>query len=916
MARIPLGNFGTSAPEPVPNPRIPAAAALDLAGVERAGNMLATAGMVLDSRQQYERDRMERIKREQDELDTRSWLAREGPRADMDVAAALDQLETDAKPGAKGHTERAVEAFRRVSHAVQDRAPSPLAIKAWNDYAPQLEARAFARARDFEVKARLAERVDSYDAGIEASEKLVSLDPSRAQEQLQLLADMVPSENPVVRSELLKKAWDRISTTALKAEIIKNPSAMLSTIEKSMYAEPVQRNTATGETRPLPDTPAWKSKARGIRNNNPGNLVKGGQGFEGEVPGTDARFLTFDNAESGIRAMGKVLLRYRDRGIDTIEALAERWAPASENDSKQYAAHLSKLAGFAPDQTIDLGNEETLRKVVPAIIQIENGEQPYAEDAVGRGVAAALGYSIPDVKLLGEAPPGERPQEPLPPTAEGAQSGQWQIRSNPIPTGNTLLSRTSIAQREELLRFARQEADRQGRGERQSLEAEVDDYVAAARSGKVPPPIARDRILRVFGQDVGARVADEVQAWGQVAGKIGEAATMTPAGRVELLKQMEPKAGLGFRDQAARYQALGNALAGIEKQLADDPASFVQQHNADARTKFESMQRVLMSISKAEALMTPGLSEQASAVAQDYAATAAALIAKTGGDPNKILPAAYAETLARQFTTLAKGGEAAVQLIEGQAQLWGKYWPQVYGQLSKDLAPAVRVISNMGNTGAARVLANAAQTPTKELREVLQGSDAKRAEDGVDAALSRFRLSLSHSDGGRRAFGDFREQAHRYAFILMQQGMSPDAAAEKAAEDVVNRFYTFHETGAGGSADYRVPIAMHGDLVARGADRLVAELKGPFLIDMPAEQRKALGEAWISDQIASSIRSRGHWVTDGTESGLVLGIRGADGSLWGVQRPDGQHVRYSWAELEAAGAQREVAPAGTEFVAP
>lgn len=45
MAKIPLGNFGFSAPEPVPGARIPPGAAVDMRGLERIGNAVADVGL-------------------------------------------------------------------------------------------------------------------------------------------------------------------------------------------------------------------------------------------------------------------------------------------------------------------------------------------------------------------------------------------------------------------------------------------------------------------------------------------------------------------------------------------------------------------------------------------------------------------------------------------------------------------------------------------------------------------------------------------------------------------------------------------------------------------------------------------------------------------------------------------------------
>lgn len=58
--------------------------------------------------------------------------------------------------------------------------------------------------------------------------------------------------------------------------------------------------------------------ARGIRNNNPGNIAfnprNAWQGQLGlEVGVAKPRFARFDQAENGIRALGKLLLNYRGK---------------------------------------------------------------------------------------------------------------------------------------------------------------------------------------------------------------------------------------------------------------------------------------------------------------------------------------------------------------------------------------------------------------------------------------------------------------------------------------------------------------------------------------------------------------------------------------------------------------------------
>lgn len=130
---------------------------------------------------------------------------------------------------------------------------------------------------------------------------------------------------------------------------------------------------------------------RGIRNNNPGNIGKG-VGFAGEVEGGDARFATFESPEAGVRALARNLLTYQQQhGLDTVTDILHRWAPPSENDTASYVRTVADRLGVAPDQPLNLADPSTLARLTVAIIQHENGTQPYSGDVIRTGVLSALG---------------------------------------------------------------------------------------------------------------------------------------------------------------------------------------------------------------------------------------------------------------------------------------------------------------------------------------------------------------------------------------------------------------------------------------------------------------------------------------------------------------------------------------------
>lgn len=127
---------------------------------------------------------------------------------------------------------------------------------------------------------------------------------------------------------------------------------------------------------------------RGIRNNNPGN-IRHGDSWRGLAPGqTDPDFCVFTSPEYGIRAMARILLNYQKKyGIRTIDGIISRWAPPSENNTRSYITAVSRACQVAPTEIIDIA--EYLPDIIPAIIQHENGMQPYNEKLIFKAIKMA-----------------------------------------------------------------------------------------------------------------------------------------------------------------------------------------------------------------------------------------------------------------------------------------------------------------------------------------------------------------------------------------------------------------------------------------------------------------------------------------------------------------------------------------------
>ncbi len=135
---------------------------------------------------------------------------------------------------------------------------------------------------------------------------------------------------------------------------------------------------------------------RGIRNNNPGNIRRNNDPWQGLAKEqNDREFFTFQSAVYGIRALARLLITYQDKyGLCTIEGIITRWAPAIENNTASYIQAVARNTGFSALQTLDMHRFEHLKPVVEAIIQHENGQQPYSDAEITKALVLASSWSL------------------------------------------------------------------------------------------------------------------------------------------------------------------------------------------------------------------------------------------------------------------------------------------------------------------------------------------------------------------------------------------------------------------------------------------------------------------------------------------------------------------------------------------
>lgn len=122
---------------------------------------------------------------------------------------------------------------------------------------------------------------------------------------------------------------------------------------------------------------------RGLRNNNPGNIRRNSDVFQGEVnPSRDKEFKQFKSMAYGYRAVFNILLNYqRIYKLTTIRKMIGRWAPENENNTAAYVSLVSSYSGIGPDDPISFDREQMIR-IVAGMSKVENGREAEMTDVI------------------------------------------------------------------------------------------------------------------------------------------------------------------------------------------------------------------------------------------------------------------------------------------------------------------------------------------------------------------------------------------------------------------------------------------------------------------------------------------------------------------------------------------------------
>ena len=109
---------------------------------------------------------------------------------------------------------------------------------------------------------------------------------------------------------------------------------------------------------------------RGIRNNNPLNIRRGKDQWQGlRAQQTDVSFCQFETLEYGWRAAFLLLTRtyYHKYRLYTIRMIISKWAPPRENLTETYIQNVSRLTGIPPDEPIGIPSDQPAHWIAVAL---------------------------------------------------------------------------------------------------------------------------------------------------------------------------------------------------------------------------------------------------------------------------------------------------------------------------------------------------------------------------------------------------------------------------------------------------------------------------------------------------------------------------------------------------------------------
>ncbi|WP_299795901.1 hypothetical protein [Ramlibacter sp.] len=616
---------------------------------------------------------------------------------------------------------------------------------------------------------------------------------------------------------------------------------------------------------PAPDgTPAAQAP-RGIRNNNPGNIVKTDRPWQGEMLGNDPRYSSFDTPEAGIRALAKTLTTYGEKyGLNTVQSIIARWAPASENDTGAYVNAVAGQLGVGPTQPLDLKNPATMSGLVQAIVKHENGTQPYSDEQIAHGIGAAGNAA---------GTPANLPA----PTALRGYAG---------PTGHPLIDVLPPAERERVVQMARTQGAQAMAEAREQLKGRVQDTQAEyLATGTASHPPAEADFIRAYGQGEGPQRYRELQDVAALGRQVQQVRNLPAVQIDQMLQQAKPPIGDGFALHERNYEVLTRAAQQVVDARQKDPVDYAlrsgmynikpltslepQALSAEMPRRAAAAARISADYGTPVSLLTvpeaKAMSAQLKAAPVEAQKQILGALSTSVGDidlykrtmqaiapDNPVI--AMAGVHQAQQHTLTDGRDVADLMLRGQAILTPNTKTDGSGHeggRSLVKMPEEKLMLSDFNAVTGDAFKGREQAADLFYQGAKAIYAARSAEDGDYSGVidsRRWKSAIQLATGG--------VQSHNGSKIVMPYGMTYDTFQNTLADRTTQLAQTSPPLNASAPDLLRLPLENYGDgkyLFRRGAGYVVDQNGRPLIVDVNPRAGESGGKPAFTGESSQAV---------------------------------------------------------------
>jgi hypothetical protein len=801
-----------------------------------------------------------RVLRQQSENDAAVWSGKVLSDAHIQWQDQLLKSQETAGADAAGFTPKFLTEFDKYSEETLKNAPTDAAKRYLGDRLTLMRTSLAGQALTFEATTRRTNRINTTNQTIDQNAKSAHDNPDNfstlyAESKATIEALEIP---PSEKLQLLDKLRTTLPYAAELGRIQRDPRGEAARLRSGIRMAPAGAGgAATGSS--FESVMDFVFKKEGGYNANDGNGPVNFGINQAANPGVDVKSLTKD----GAKAIYKQKYWAAIDGDSLPPGVALMAMDAAVNQGPEFARRILRESGGDIQKMADMRRDHYAGLV-------ERNPGKYGKYAANW--SSRLQDATTSALAMGGSGMGSHDVSNIKP-------------ENVASTGDPAIDALPFNQRIQLLQHADTLVNQQMAAARQALQSKLQDFQAMATTG-APIPAASvptvQELQAAHGDVEGQRMfEDDVKPLVELNGDLQRFSTMSVGERQALLTSRAPAAGDGYADATRRHAVMVQADQMLTKQMNEDPAAYSLKYAQPVTQAWTQLQQ------------TPSTDMAAkSAAATAYVNATLAEQKRIGVVSPTILPKNVADGIVRQFYDQSNGGQNAALLMQQQAQLWGKYWPQVYGQVAKDLPGAALVIGAGMKQQPAELLARASVMKPDELKEGLLKDDVKTAEEGVQSAMVDFQSSLSQMAGGAQTFNTFYEQTNKLALMYVRMGEDPAKAAKRAFNDTVGEKYEFVTDSNNKAATYRVPVQYDAGVIEKGAIRT---LRGIESMDLQVPVSLAnLPEAEARKAYVSALKDSAYWVTAPDESGLVLYANGA-----AVTDKAGRPVLKGWDQLQS-----------------